>query len=69
MFMRYYIQSITEAKRESDKEVLAKDKADGKAVNEGTTQPTIPKKKLKTDLINNDIDWVNKNISEKFQCL
>ena len=64
--LTYDSKEIAEAKRESDKEVLAKDKADGKAVNEGTTQPTHTKKTIKDKLKYNDIDWINKNISNNF---
>ncbi|MCT3078384.1 CD3337/EF1877 family mobilome membrane protein [Leuconostoc citreum] len=64
--LTYDSKEIAEAKRESDKEVLAKDKADGKAVNEGTTQPTHTKKTIKDKLKYNDIDWINKNISKNF---
>lgn len=64
--LTYDSKEIAEAKRESDKEVLAKDKADGKAVNEGTTQPTHTKKTIKNKLKYNDIDWINKNISKNF---
>lgn len=64
--LTYDSKEITEAKRESDKEVLAKDKADGKAVNEGTTQPTHTQKTIKDKLKYNDIDWINKNISKNF---
>ncbi|WP_273722003.1 CD3337/EF1877 family mobilome membrane protein [Leuconostoc mesenteroides] len=64
--LTYDSKETTEAKRESDKEVLAKDKADGKAVNEGTTQPTHTKKTIKDKLKYNDIDWINKNISKNF---
>lgn len=59
-------KEIKEAKRESDKEALAKDKADGKAVDEGTTQPTHTEKTIKDKLRYNDIDWINKNISKNF---
>ncbi|WAM37595.1 CD3337/EF1877 family mobilome membrane protein [Leuconostoc pseudomesenteroides] len=59
-------KEIKEAKRESDKEALAKDKADGKAVDEGTTQPTHTEKAIKDKLRYNDIDWINKNISKNF---
>lgn len=59
-------KEIKEAKRESDKEALAKDKADGKAVDEGTTQPTYTEKTIKDKLRYNDIDWINKNISKNF---
>ncbi|MCT3054800.1 hypothetical protein EFN57_05515 [Leuconostoc citreum] len=58
--------TLRKAKRESDKEALAKDKADGKAVDEGTTQPTHTEKEIKNRFMNNDIDWVNKNISKNF---
>ncbi|WP_367292225.1 CD3337/EF1877 family mobilome membrane protein [Leuconostoc mesenteroides] len=58
--------ALRKAKRESDKEALAKDKADGKAVDEGTTQPTHTEKEIKNRFMNNDIDWVNKNISKNF---
>lgn len=58
--------ALRKAKRESDKEALAKDKADGKAVYEGTTQPTHTEKEIKNRFMNNDIDWVNKNISKNF---
>lgn len=64
--LTYDSKEIKEAKRESDKEALAKDKADGKAVNEGTTQPTHTEKEIKKYLAQNDIDWVNKNISKNF---
>ena len=64
--LTYDSKEIKEAKRESDKETLAKDKADGKAVNEGTTQPTHAEKEIKNRFMNNDIDWVNKNISKNF---
>ncbi|MFT9470091.1 CD3337/EF1877 family mobilome membrane protein [Leuconostoc pseudomesenteroides] len=59
-------KAIKEAKRESDKEALAKDKAEGKAVDEGTTQPTHTEKEIKKYLAQNDIDWINKNISKNF---
>lgn len=58
--------ALRKAKRESDKEALAKDKADGKAVDEGTTQPSHTEKEIKNRFMNNDIDWVNKNISKNF---
>lgn len=58
--------ALRKAKRESDKEALAKDKADGKAVYEGTTQPSYDEKKIKDKLGRNDIDWINKNISKNF---
>ncbi|MCT4376616.1 CD3337/EF1877 family mobilome membrane protein [Leuconostoc suionicum] len=58
--------ALRKAKRESDKEALAKDKADGKAVYEGTTQPTHTEKTIKGKLKYNDIDWINKNISKNF---
>lgn len=58
--------ALRKAKRESDKEALAKDKADGKAVYEGTTQPTHTEKEIKNRFMNNDIDWMNKNISKNF---
>lgn len=58
--------ALRKAKRESDKEALAKDKADGKAVYEGTTQPTHTEKTIKDKLKYNDIDWINKNISKNF---
>ncbi|WP_273712210.1 CD3337/EF1877 family mobilome membrane protein [Leuconostoc mesenteroides] len=58
--------TLRKAKRESDKEALAKDKADGKAVDEGTTRPTHTEKEIKNRFMNNDIDWVNKNISKNF---
>ncbi len=58
--------ALRKAKRESDKEALAKDKADGKAVDEGTTQPTHTEKEIKKYLAQNDINWVNKNISKNF---
>ena len=64
--LTYDSKEIKEAKRESDKEALAKDKADGKAVNEGTTQPTHTEKEIKKFLAQNDINWVNKNISKNF---
>ena len=64
--LTYDSKEIKEAKRESDKEALAKDKADGKAVDEGTTQPKYSEKDIKTVLGANDIDWVNKNISKNF---
>lgn len=64
--LTYDSKEIKEAKRESDKEALEKDKADGKAVNEGTTQPTHTEKEIKKYLAQNDIDWVNKNISKNF---
>lgn len=64
--LTYDSKEIKEAKRESDKEALAKDKADGKAVNEGTTQPTHTEKEIKKYLAQNDIDWINKNISKNF---
>ncbi|WP_273707250.1 CD3337/EF1877 family mobilome membrane protein [Leuconostoc mesenteroides] len=64
--LTYDSKEIKEAKRESDKEALAKDKADGKAVNEGTTQPTHTEKTIKDKLKYNDIDWVNKNITKNF---
>jgi len=37
--------ALRKAKRESDKEALAKDKANGKSVYEGTTQPSYDEKK------------------------
>lgn len=58
--------ALRKAKRESDKEALSKDKADGKAVYEGTTQPTHTEKEIKKYLAQNDIDWINKNISKNF---
>ncbi|WP_337089755.1 CD3337/EF1877 family mobilome membrane protein [Leuconostoc pseudomesenteroides] len=64
--LTYDSKEIKEAKRESDKEALAKDKADGKAVNEGTTQPTHTEKEIINKLGRNDIDWVNKNITKNF---
>ncbi|MCT4413364.1 CD3337/EF1877 family mobilome membrane protein [Leuconostoc pseudomesenteroides] len=64
--LTYDSKEIKEAKRESDREALAKDKADGKAVNEGTTQPTHTKKTINDKLKYNDIDWINKNISKNF---
>lgn len=64
--LTYDSKEIKEAKRESDKEALAKDKADGKAVDEGTTQPTHTEKEIINKLGKNDIDWVNKNISKNF---
>ncbi|WXC07824.1 hypothetical protein WBS32_05020 [Leuconostoc mesenteroides] len=64
--LTYDSKEIKEAKRESDKEALAKDKADGKAVDEGTTQPTHTEKEIKKYLAQNDINWVNKNISKNF---
>lgn len=64
--LTYDSKEITEAKRESDKEALAKDKAEGKAVDEGTTQPTHTEKEIKKYLAQNDIDWINKNISKNF---
>ncbi|MCT3053581.1 CD3337/EF1877 family mobilome membrane protein [Leuconostoc mesenteroides] len=64
--LTYDSKEIKEAKRESDKEALAKDKADGKAVYEGTTQPTHTEKTIKDKLKYNDIDWINKNISKNF---
>lgn len=64
--LTYDSKEIKEAKRESDKEALAKDKADGKAVDEGTTQPKYSEKDIKTVLGANDIDWINKNISKNF---
>jgi hypothetical protein len=57
--------ALRKAKRESDKEALAKDKANGKSVYEGTTQPTTMKRKSRTNY-RNDIDWINKNISKNF---
>lgn len=54
--------ALRKAKRESDKEALAKDKA----VYEGTTQPTHTEKTIKDKLKYNDIDWINKNISKNF---
>ena len=64
--LTYDSKEITQAKRESDKEALAKDKAEGKAVDEGTTQPTHTEKEIKKYLAQNDIDWINKNISKNF---
>ncbi|MGX4593421.1 CD3337/EF1877 family mobilome membrane protein [Leuconostoc sp. JNUCC 76] len=64
--LTYDSKEIKEAKRESDKEALAKDKADGKTVDEGTTQPTHTEKTIKDKLKYNDIDWINKNISKNF---
>ena len=64
--LTYDSKEIKEAKRESDKEALAKDKADGKAVDEGTTQPKYSEKDIKTVLGANDIDWINKKISKNF---
>ncbi|MGB2524722.1 CD3337/EF1877 family mobilome membrane protein [Leuconostoc suionicum] len=64
--LTYDSKEIKEAKRESDKEALAKDKADGKAVNEGTTQPTHTEKEIINKLGRNDIDWINKNITKNF---
>lgn len=64
--LTYDSKKIKEAKRESDKEALAKDKAAGKAVDEGTTQPTHTEKEIINKLGRNDIDWVNKNISNNF---
>ncbi|MBS0941932.1 hypothetical protein JK161_03590 [Leuconostoc mesenteroides] len=64
--LTYDSKEIKEAKRESDKEALAKDKADGKAVDEGTTQPKYSEKDIKTVLGANDIDWINKNILKNF---
>lgn len=58
--------ALRKAKRESDKEALAKDKANGKSVYEGTTQPTHTEKTIKDKLKYNDIDWINKNISKNF---
>lgn len=58
--------ALRKAKRESDKEALAKDKANGKSVYEGTTQPSYDEKKIKDKLGRNDIDWVNKNITKNF---
>lgn len=58
--------ALRKAKRESDKEALAKDKANGKSVYEGTTQPTHTEKEIKKYLAQNDIDWINKNISKNF---
>ncbi|WP_273712584.1 CD3337/EF1877 family mobilome membrane protein [Leuconostoc mesenteroides] len=58
--------ALRKAKRESDKEALAKDKANGKSVYEGTTQPTHTEKTIKDKLKYNDIDWVNKNIAKNF---
>lgn len=58
--------ALRKAKRESDKEALAKDKAKGKSVYEGTTQPSYDEKKIKDKLGRNDIDWINKNISKNF---
>ncbi|MCT3079783.1 CD3337/EF1877 family mobilome membrane protein [Leuconostoc citreum] len=58
--------ALRKAKRESDKEALAKDKANGKSVYEGTTQPSYDEKKIKDKLGRNDIDWINKNISKNF---
>ncbi|MDV8930974.1 CD3337/EF1877 family mobilome membrane protein [Leuconostoc citreum] len=64
--LTYDSKEIKEAKRESDKVALAKDKADGKAVDEGATQPKYSEKDIKTVLGANDIDWINKNISKNF---
>ncbi|QLG78938.1 CD3337/EF1877 family mobilome membrane protein [Leuconostoc gasicomitatum] len=64
--LTYDSKEIKEAKRESDKEALAKDKADGKAVNEGTTQPKYSEKDIKTVLGANDIDWINSHIVKNF---
>lgn len=58
--------ALRKAKRESDKEALAKDKANGKSVYEGTTQPSYDEKKIKDKLGRNDIDWINNNISKNF---
>ena len=58
--------ALRKAKRESDKEALAKHKANGKSVYEGTTQPSYDEKKIKDKLGRNDIDWINKNISKNF---
>ena len=58
--------ALRKAKRESDKEALAKNKANGKSVYEGTTQPSYDEKKIKDKLGRNDIDWINKNISKNF---
>lgn len=58
--------ALRKAKRESDKEALAKDKANGKSVYEGTTQPSYNEKKIKDKLGRNDIGWINKNISKNF---
>ncbi|WP_273708352.1 CD3337/EF1877 family mobilome membrane protein [Leuconostoc mesenteroides] len=58
--------ALRKAKRESDKEALAKDKANGKSVYEGTTKPSYDEKKIKDKLGRNDIDWINKNISKNF---
>ena len=60
------IPALKKAKRESDKEALTKDKAEGKAVYEGTTQPSHTEKEIKKYLAQNDIDWINKNISKNF---
>ncbi|MFT8735725.1 MAG: hypothetical protein ABF773_15040 [Lentilactobacillus hilgardii] len=64
--LTYDSKEIKEAKRESDKEALAKDKADGKAVDEGTTQPKYSEKDIKTVLGANDIDWINSHIAKNF---
>lgn len=64
--LTYDSKEIKEGKRKSDKEALAKDKADGKSVYEGTTQPSYDEKKIKDKLGRNDIDWINKNISKNF---
>lgn len=64
--LTYDSKEIKEGKRKSDKEALAKDKANGKSVYEGTTQPSYDEKKIKDKLGRNDIDWINKNISKNF---
>ncbi|MCM6832639.1 hypothetical protein NE282_01725 [Leuconostoc mesenteroides] len=58
--------ALRKAKRESNKEALKKDKAEGKSVYEGTTQPKYSEKDIKTVLGANDIDWINSHIAKNF---
>lgn len=58
--------ALRKAKRESNKEALKKDKAEGKSVYEGTMQPKYSEKDIKTVLGANDIDWINSHIAKNF---
>lgn len=59
---------LKKAKRQSDKEALAKAKKEGKAVDEGTTEPRYSKKVIENHLNStNGMDWVRKNIIQFFK--
>lgn len=58
---------LKKAKRQSDKEALAKAKKEGKEVNEGSTPPKVYPKEIKEKLRRNDLEWVRKNIIQYFK--